>query len=249
MALDSNALQKSVTAHLQEHGYAVTPVLLQAVQVQALVRALDAATETESDEQDPSVRRRAGVYAMRNLLDLVPEVRALAALPEIRAVIEPILGRDAFAVRGILFDKTPEANWKVPWHQDLSIAVKELVETPGYGPWSEKAGVPHVQPPMSVLENMITLRLSLDDCGEDNAPLRVIPGSHLHGRLDPASIEKLRGETAPVNCTLPAGSALLMRPLLLHASSAANTPARRRVVHIEWAAQALPNGLRWYEEG
>jgi len=159
--------------------------------------------------------------------------------------VEEVLGPGAFAVRGILFDKTPDANWKVPWHQDLSIAVKEQIEVSGFGPWSLKAGVVHVQPPTGVLESMLAVRLHLDDCGPANGPLRVLSGTHRFGRLEAGSIERLRGEFNEVTCPVASGGALLMRPLILHASSAAKEPGRRRVVHLEFAAAELPGGLEW----
>jgi ectoine hydroxylase-related dioxygenase (phytanoyl-CoA dioxygenase family) len=121
---------------------------------------------------------------MRNLLERVPLVRQLCEQTPIRSLVEPILGVNCFPVRGILFDKISGANWKVPWHQDLTIAVREKHETEGFGPWSVKDGVVHVQPPVRVLENMLTMRLHLDDCDEGNGPLRVLPGSHCSGKLD-----------------------------------------------------------------
>jgi ectoine hydroxylase-related dioxygenase (phytanoyl-CoA dioxygenase family) len=148
-------------------------------------------------------------------------------------------------VRGILFDKLPEANWKVPWHQDLSIAVRGRVDVAGFGPWSVKAGVPHVQPPLPLLENMLALRLHLDDCDAANGPLRVIPRSHTGGRLSPTAIRAWRSQQAAVACLVPRGGALLMRPLLLHASSPALRPGHRRVIHLEFAAEGLPGGLQW----
>ena len=102
-----------------------------------------------------SVRKRGGIFALRNLLDVSPEVRELAHSEAVRALVEPVLGEGFFPVRGILFDKIPDANWKVPWHQDVTIAVQERVEAEGFGPWSMKADVLHVQPPAEVLGHMI----------------------------------------------------------------------------------------------
>jgi ectoine hydroxylase-related dioxygenase (phytanoyl-CoA dioxygenase family) len=126
------------------------------------------------------------------------------------SLVEPFLGGAAFPVRGILFDKIPGANWKVPWHQDLTIAVSQRIETDGFGPWSVKADVLHVQSPVHILENMLTLRLHLDDCGESNGPLKVLPGSHRSGRLSEQSIEEARRSQSPIVCTTPAGGVLLM---------------------------------------
>jgi hypothetical protein len=64
-----------------------------------------------------------GVFAVRNLLEECSEIRKLACSQAVRRLIEPVLGVECFFVRGILFDKVPEANWKVPWHQDVTIAV------------------------------------------------------------------------------------------------------------------------------
>ncbi len=188
------------------------------------------------------------VYALRHLLEIVPAVRELSRSRAVRALVERVLGVACFAVRSLLFDKTPAANWKVAWHQDLSIAVRERVEVEGFGAWSEKAGVTHVQPPAKILEKILTLRLHLDPCGEANAPLRVIPGSHLGGRLDAAEIRAWRERQAVATCLVPSGGALLMRPLLLHASSAARSPQHRRVVHLEFAADDLPGGLQWFSQ-
>jgi len=183
----------------------------------------------------------------RNLMRRVPEVRALALSEKIAALLEERVGAQVVAVRSIFFDKTPEANWLVPWHQDLTIAVRERREIPGYGPWSMKNGVPHVQPPMALLENMVTLRLHLDDCDESNGALRVIPGSHQRGRLSAAQIADMGEQRAEVLCAVRAGDALLMRPLLLHASSEAKNVSHRRIVHLEYAPACLPDGLEWAE--
>jgi len=125
--------------------------------------------------------------------------------------------------------------------------VKQRIDVSGYGPWSIKEGVPHVQPPIEILETMVTVRLHLDDCDESNGPLRVIPGSHRTGRRDAADIVKSRANQKEVICSMQAGDALLMRPLLLHASSEASAPAHRRVVHLEYSTGSLASGLEWAE--
>jgi ectoine hydroxylase-related dioxygenase (phytanoyl-CoA dioxygenase family) len=229
-------------SRLERDGFAIVPGVTEPATVGRLIQAL------ENVSDSGSVRRRESVYGIRNLLDIVPEVRELAASRSVRALVEPVLGPDAFPVRGILFDKTPGANWNVVWHQDMTIAVQERRETPGFGPWSEKAGVTHVQPPPSILEGMLSLRLHLDTCDEDNGPLRVLPGSHRYGRLDAAATRQWRHEHPEVVCTVPTCGALLMRPLLLHASSDSRRPGHRRVIHIDFAAEDLPFGLRWHTQ-
>jgi ectoine hydroxylase-related dioxygenase (phytanoyl-CoA dioxygenase family) len=184
-------------------------------------------------------------HAQRNLLS-VPIVRQLAMSTPVRELVEAILGPQCFAVRGILFNKTQESNWKVVWHQDLTIAVHERREVEGFGRWSKKAGITHVQPPAEIMGRMLAIRLHLDESGPDNGPLRVIPGSHNKGRFSAQQVENQQKSNCVI-CTVPKGGALLMRPLLLHSSSACIVPKPRRVIHFEFAAEGLPEGLQWHD--
>lgn len=195
-----------------------------------------------------AVREKSGAtYAVRRICELAPAVARFAASPAVRSLIEPLIAPSARVVRSLLFDKTADANWKVPWHQDLTIAVRERRGAIGFGPWSVKAGVPHVQPPANVLERMVTLRVHLDECGMENGPLRVLPKSHRTGVLDGAAIAEMRRNISETVCTMGRGDALLMRPLLLHASSPATIPGHRRVIHLEFGFGDLPGGLEWAE--
>ncbi|HZT43745.1 MAG TPA: phytanoyl-CoA dioxygenase family protein [Chthonomonadaceae bacterium] len=226
---------------LERNGFAIAPDVM------------DESTITELLEEfawragDAEGAAGHGLYALRNLLQAVPAVCELAASQAVRTLVEPFLGRDCFAVRAIYFDKMPDANWKVPWHQDLSIAVAERRDVEGFGHWSQKAGVAHAQAPASLLERMLTVRLHLDRCDRTNGPLRVLPGTHRYGKLKPGEIERLRAEVPETVCEVERGGAMLMRPLLLHASSSAQSAHHRRVIHIEYAAEPLPDVLAWYE--
>lgn len=184
----------------------------------------------------------------RNLLSIA-SIASLVRSKAIRTLVEPVAGPEAAPVRGLLFKKCAEENWGVGWHQDKVIAVarRPEVDLPGFGSWSEKEGVPHVCPPVNVLDSMITLRLALDDADADNGALQVIPGSHRSGFLDSDSIKQCREDGVVETCDTLAGDALMMRPLLLHASAKAESTRLRRVVHLEFARVSLPPPLAWPE--
>ena len=223
----------------RERGFAVFPRLLGEDEVDRLRRAIEAIPDCDA------VRRKRNVYGVRNLLDLSPDVCRLARLPEIRRLVTPILGEEAFAARAIFFDKVSGANWALGWHQDRVIAVTEKGEAPGFLAWGQKAGVWQVQPPPEIMAAMVAVRVHLDDCHADNGPLRVLPGSHRHGWLD-NEIDRWKCEVESVTCQTDAGGAVTMCPLILHASSKAASPSHRRVIHIEFASQELPGGLQWH---
>ena len=226
---------------LREKGFLVVPCVFGLEKVEHLKTEISRVTHGNGN----GVRRRGETYAIRNLLEACPAVRRLADSSRIRSLVCSVLGAGAFPVRSLLFDKTADANWLVPWHQDLTICVSEKREVPGYGPWSIKADQLHVQPPLAVLDRMLSVRIHLDPCGESNGPLRVIPGTHNQGRLNPAAIRRAENASGCSICSVESGGILLMRPLLVHASSAAEKPAHRRVIHIDFANGDLHGGLVW----
>jgi hypothetical protein len=215
---------------IEQQGFAVVP------------RAIDSDTQHEllAALGPVSGAGRRGLLAL-------PIVAELARSPGILDVVRPYFPSEPVPVRAIYFDKSSDTNWLVPWHQDLTLALRASAEVPGFGPWSTKDGIPHVQPPVELLQQMLTVRIHLDDADESNGALRVLPGSHRLGRLSASSIQELRSQQSDVLCAASAGDALLMRPLLLHASSRSASTRHRRVLHIEFAAFTLPEELNWHE--
>ena len=238
-----NFLKSSADAtnlcRFHEDGFQIFPSLVSAEDCNRLAAELTPLFE----QQTKSSKSRIG--GVRNLLRTNALVAVFAKAPVVVELLNQAAGGEAFPVRVIFFDKNPEANWLVPWHQDLAIAVTGRIETPGFTGWSIKDETHHVHPPQEILESLVTVRLHLDDCDASNGALKVLPGTHCHGKLGAADILKWTANSEPVVCELSKGDALLMRPLLLHASSPAENPKHRRVVHIEYATQELPNGLKW----
>jgi ectoine hydroxylase-related dioxygenase (phytanoyl-CoA dioxygenase family) len=225
---------------LNHNGFVLLPNLVSQPDLNLLLAELDRLST------NGHMKQRAGrPFGIRNLLRAVPFVNQLAETDPLRATVRAFLGEGAKLVKGLFFDKTAHANWKVSWHQDLTISVKERKDVHGFGPWTVKAGAIHVQPRTSILESMLALRIHLDDTNESNGALKVIPGSHRLGRLDSNEISRLTSATTSVSCNAARGSVLAMRPLLLHASSAGSKPDHRRVIHLEFANCDLPEGLEW----
>lgn len=169
----------------------------------------------------------------------------LAATGPIGRVATAILGPAATAVRAILFDKTDRTNWSLGWHQDRTICVQRKVETEGFGPWTIKQGILHVAPPFEVLAHMVTLRVHLDDVPATNAPLLIAPGSHRRGRMAIHEIDRVVRDCGTRACLAKAGDVWSYATPILHASSAAVIPTRRRVIQIDYSAKQLPGELEW----
>ena len=173
--------------------------------------------------------------------------RAVAARSTRQQLIRAgALESHAVAVQAIAFDKTEKTNWKVTWHQDVMFPFAEPVCTAGHDLPTKKDGVDYARPPRTVLEHMLAVRLHLDDCDETNGPLRVSPGTHRAGILKRAEIAAMVGRHGAVACVARVGDALLMRPLLLHASSLAREPKHRRVLHIVYSG--TPIAEKWHRE-
>ncbi|MBS9715384.1 hypothetical protein ACFFUT_14065 [Pseudohalocynthiibacter aestuariivivens] len=162
-----------------------------------------------------------------------------------RDIAVQFLGPNARAVRAILFDKTADNNWPLGWHQDRTICVKRIADVAEFGPFTRKSGLLHVQPPASILEHMLTLRVHLDPCGAENAPLKVALGSHKLGLVRVDDIADAVASSEQLDCLAKPRDIWAYRTLILHASDAAQHPTRRRVLQVDFAAFDLPDPLEW----
>ncbi len=215
---------KAVSLSVANNGYAVVPRVVTAEEIRRLRSDL---------EQPTSQRTRAGV---RHLLGN-RAVAELATDQRMLGIAQSVLGNDAVPFKATLFDKSPDSNWLITWHQDTALPLREKQPTPGWGPWSIKEGIIYAHAPASALERVVALRLHLDDSEEENGPLRVIPGSHRLGVLSDQQVETIVAKIEHVTCLIEQGGVIVMRPLIIHASSKSQSDKPRRVLHIEYATQ------------
>lgn len=226
-------------AELRERGFLIIEGALSADEVGDLRASLSEMKLAAGESDRP--------HGVRDLLNRSEGIRIFAESPKVNKIVRIFLGSSARVVRSIFFDKNSRANWKVPWHQDLTIAVKDKIEVDGFHPWTQKAGIWHVQPTVEIMRSVLTLRFHLDEADEMNGALKVIPGTHSMGRLRANKIAEIRTANESTVCRVKEGDCLVMSPLLLHSSSAGTKPGRRRrVVHLEYSDVELPGGLIWH---
>lgn len=180
--------------------------------------------------------RLSGIDGLRPLLTAAGMIGSIAA---------SVLGPGCHPVRALLLDKSPAANWALGWHQDRTVAVTGRVDTPGFANWNVKAGLLHVEPPWTVIAGMVTLRVHIDAAPAGNAPLLIAPGSHRLGRVPETAIADAVARLGTAACLAEAGDVWVYSTPILHASERATAGGRRRVLQVDYAAEALPNGLEW----
>lgn len=226
-------------AELDRNGYSILPAVFTPADVVGIVGALESAFRNDTNG---STLRSAddSVYGARNLLQLCPAVAKIWTQPVLPQVLMEVLGSRFGLVRVLYFDKPPEQSWALPWHKDFAIAVKNnRLPSEHFSHPTTKLGVPHIDAPEWLLEQMVTARLRLDDMVEENGPLKVMPGSH---RGDESGV--------PVSILGARGDVLLMRPLVSHCSNRSHegTNLHRRILHFEFAGvEELPDGFAWHD--
>ena len=169
----------------------------------------------------------------------------LASDRSIVSLVRGILGHTAKPVRAVLFNKHPGNNWALSWHQDRTIVVRDRIDVSGFGPWSVKAGLQHVDPPFELLERMITLRVHLDPCHSSNAPLLISPGTHRLGSIKVEDLARVVEQHGEMTCEAERGDAWMYSTPIVHASKAAQIPHQRRVLQLDFSRDELPGGLCW----
>ena len=218
--------------NMKEQGFAIVPGVLHDNDVERLLVELS---------QTTVARSRAGIrHAMQ-----IPVIAQLAKDERLLEIARTALGTEAVSFRATIFDKSVSANWLVVWHQDTALPLERRIDKAGWGPWSVKDGLNYAHAPTEALSQIVALRIHLDDSTSDNGPLRVLPGTHNSGVLSDDAIHDLSMKIAAVECLAAAGGIVVMRPLVVHASSKSKNDKPRRVIHIEYATSlCLENGMK-----
>lgn len=223
-----------------ENGIAILDSIYTTEEVNSLLHQINNAN---TDKE--SFRKSTELFAIRQFLKEVPSPIHTILNDKLKAVLQQILGDNYFVVKSIYFDKPQTSNWFVSWHQDLTISVDKKIELPGFEFWTTKQNQFAVQPPLDILQNVVTVRIHLDETDENNGALKVIPRSHLKGIYRPEKIDwSIEKE---INCNVKKSGIMLMKPLLLHSSGRTTNNKQRRVIHLEFSNQELPTALNWAE--
>ncbi|RKE52645.1 phytanoyl-CoA dioxygenase family protein [Sphingobacterium detergens] len=225
---------------IKEDGFTVIENVFNRNEVEQLVTMI----ENEDHSRD-TFRRSSDLFAIRQIIKEIPAIYTIIFNDNLKDVISKLLGADHFIVKSIYFDKPATSNWYVSYHQDLTISVLEKIDSEGFSNWTVKHNQYAVQPPLEILENIVTIRIHLDDTDAENGALNIIPGSHNKGIYRPETIDWTMEQDK--NCPVPEGGIMIMKPLLLHSSKRTSNNKRRRVIHIEFSNIELANNLCWAE--
>ena len=228
---NSTDSERAISEKLREEGFAIAPSIFSNKEIDTLLNLMETSKGISNN------------FAIRQFFEVVPEAKKVIFNRAFQSFFKQNFDLSYFLIKAIYFDKPPSANWIVPWHQDLTITTNQKVAHAGYEKWRLKNGVHYVHPPIAIIENIITIRIHLDDCIEANGDLRVIHASHRNG------IDKKLDFTQekPVICEVERGGVLLMKPLLFHASKRTTNNLNRRVIHLEFANKELLPPLTYRE--
>jgi hypothetical protein len=225
---------------LQESGFSIIDNVFSEEEVAAIIETIN-----NIDTSGPAFRKTNDLFAIRRFVKEVPGISQFIFTSRLRTIIDQLFGPDYFLVKSIYFDKPEQSNWFVAYHQDLTISVDQKKQVEGFDQWTVKNDQFAVQPPLTLLENIFTIRIHLDDTDENNGALKIVPGSHHKGIYRPETIDwSIEKEEV---CKVPRGGIMIMQPLLLHASNRTVNNNKRRVIHLEFSNQLLPGGLQWAE--
>jgi ectoine hydroxylase-related dioxygenase (phytanoyl-CoA dioxygenase family) len=220
-------------SHILEYGFAVINAVFSQKELDEINHVLQ-----HIDTSKENFRKSEDLFAIRQFLKEVPEIKDLVFNDNIKKVVKEIFGEK-------YFDKPETSNWYVAYHQDLTISVDKKLDLPDFGPWTTKKNQFAVQPPLDILENIYTIRIHLDDTDENNGALKVVPKSHAKGIYRPETID-WTVETEEI-CNVEKGGIMIMKPLTLHGSNRTTNGKKRRVIHIEFSDRELPEVLQWSE--
>ena len=222
-------------------GFAIIDNVFTSDEITSILQAI-----SQVDTTKPTFRKTNDLFAIRQFLKEVSEVKNLIFTDQLLSIKSQFFGDNYFVIKSIYFNRPEQSNWFVAYHQDLTISVDKKLDVEGFGPWTVKQNQFAVQAPLDILESNFTIRIHLDDTDENNGALKVVPKSHLKGIYRPETIDWTK-ETETV-CKVRKGGIMVMRPLLLHSSNRTTNNNKRRVIHVEFSNRSLPDTLQWSEK-
>jgi len=227
---------------IESEGFTIIENIYTNEEIKNLISIIE--SETENKISESTFRQSQDLFAIRQFHKEIPESLKYIFNQNLNDIIKSNFGEDFFITKSIYFDKPEKSNWFVSYHQDLTISVDKKVELKNFQNWTNKQNQFAVQPPTEILENNFTIRIHLDKTTNENGALKVINKSHKKGVYRIENLD-LKIETV---CEVERGGIMIMKPLLFHASNKTTNNERRRVIHIEFSNQELPNGLEWSEK-
>jgi len=232
------------SSEINSEGFTIINNVYTESEIEKLISLIENITDNESDNE--TFRKSKDLFAIRQFHKEIPETLPFIFNQNLKDAIESNFGKGYFITKSIYFDKPEKSNWFVAYHQDLTISVYKKIELDGFENWTVKQNQFAVQPPKEILDDNFTIRIHIDNTTKENGALKVINNSHSHGIL---RIEKIdfQNEKETI-CEVEKGGIMIMKPLLFHASSKTVNNERRRVIHIEFSKQQLPEGLEWSEK-
>lgn len=225
----------------ETNGFAIINDIYSQLEVNSILFEIE-----NADSDKETFRKSSDLFAIRQILKEVPEINQLIFNQNLKNLIQKFIGNNYFAVKSIYFDKPETSNWYVSYHQDLTISVDKKIELENYKFWTKKQNQFAVQPPIEILENIVTIRIHLDETNEENGALKIIPKSHSNKIYRPETIDWKTAKE--INCIVSKGGVMLMKPLLFHSSGRTTNNKKRRVIHIELSNVQLPNEINWAEK-
>lgn len=222
---------KNIAEMVSDQGFAIKNGLFSKEGMDGLLMVIEKSKKAEN------------TFAIRQFLDILPVAKDFIFTDDFKVFFKENFGDSYFLIKAIYFDKPPSANWIVPWHQDLTIVTEQKENVEGFSKWRLKNGINYAHPPLEIVENIITIRIHLDNCTRENGALQVIRASHKNGIGQKLDITQEK----PVICEVKKGGVLIMKPLLYHASKRTANNLNRRVIHLEFANKALPKPLTYRE--
>lgn len=229
---------------INSEGFAIIDNVYSESEIEKIISEIEKVTEKETENS--TFRKSEDLFAIRQFHKEIPETLKYIFNQNLREIIRSNFGENYFITKSIYFDKPEKSNWFVAYHQDLTISVDKKVETENFENWTTKQNQFAVQPPKEILEQNFTIRIHIDKTTKENGALKVLNKSHKNGIVRTENIEFIN-ETETI-CEVEKGGIMIMKPLLFHASNKTTNNERRRVIHIEFSNQKLPNELEWSEK-
>ncbi len=178
------------------------------------------------------------LFEIESVLSILPDLNPFLINLNLKKVIES-LGRDYSLMRSTFYDNRISKPESIVWQQRNRISLREKTETKGYSDWKSEDGGFSAVLPDQILQDLVVVRIHIDDSDENNGGLKIFKGSHSQ-ILDEAAIKVISENGLPSNCEILSGGIQIIKPLLLQSEFERKTSKKNRIVELVFSSIDFP---------
>ena len=201
-------------------------------------REINRSSKILYDFRKQNVDEGEAIFELESVLETLPDLKTLLINMNLKKIIES-LGEGYSLIRSAYFDNRVSKPEKTVWRQRRRLTFPVKIEGADYSNWQLEGDFFSAEPPARIMQDMVIVRIHLDDSDQNNGELKIFKGSHSQ-ILDHSAIKVITENGLPSNCGILAGGIQILKPFILQSETKRSRSKKNRIIELTFSSSDLP---------